>query len=108
MPKSKRSLQVHLNRHTHAHKVTDSHFHMHKHCHGTFLKAKIHSLLQSFLKQKCQTFAGASLSQLSLMCLSLLFMMVNEESLGFRLLVGQRKQFEDVTLSVFHPFFFFT
>ena len=67
---------------------------------------KINSLLQSFLKQKCQTFAGASLIQLSLMCLSLLFMMVSEDSLGFRLLVGQRKQFEDVTLSVFHIFLY--
>lgn len=30
---------------------------------------------------------------------SLSFMTVNEESLGFGLLVGQKKQFEDVTLA---------
>lgn len=54
----------------------------------------INSSFESVFKQKGQAFA----------------MMVNEESLGFGLLIGQKEQIEDVTfgsgelMSVFHNF----
>lgn len=51
-------------------------------------------MFRSFFKQKCQTFAGSILS-VRICCISLSFM-TNIESLGFGLLVWQKKPSEDV------------
>ena len=50
------------------------------------------------LFSKCQRFAGSSSLNVRVCCVSSSFMIVDESS-GFRLLAGQKKQFEDVTLS---------
>lgn len=55
--------------------------------------------LAIFTSKKHQIFAGSSFKKLRFSCFSLSFIMVNEESLDFGLLVGQ---FEDVTLKFFH------
>lgn len=56
------------------------------------------------LKKKRQTFAVSSLLNLNICCFSFTFMFVNEESLGFGLLVGQKKQSKDGTCHIFFTF----
>ncbi len=51
-----------------------------------------------FFKQRWQTLAIYTFSNVKLCFFALLLTTLNEESLGFDLLVGQKKQSEDVTL----------
>lgn len=48
----------------------------------------------SRFKRTCQTFADSSLLHVRVCCFSWLFLILNKESLGFKLFVGQKKQFE--------------
>lgn len=56
------------------------------------------NLVSVIFQEKCEPYAVSSFFSVRICCCSLLFMIVNEVSLGFGLLVGKRKQFEDVTL----------
>ena len=56
-------------------------------------------IARSLFKQKCQTSAHSSFFDDRTCCFCLSFLTVNTESLGFGLLVGEKKQFKDVTLA---------
>lgn len=59
----------------------------------------------AFKLQKSQRFAGSGFLNLQMCCFSLSFMTVNEESLGFGLWVGQKKQHVMSMTSVFGHFY---
>lgn len=52
----------------------------------------------SFSKQKCITIAGSSFLYVRIGCYFSSCMMLNEEIVSLGLMVGQKKQFADVTL----------
>lgn len=63
--------------------------------------------IQSSFKQKCKLFGGSSFLNVRIRCCSWSMMTVSEESLSFGLLVGQKKQLDDVTLGNCNQHIFF-
>lgn len=66
------------------------------------------SSLQSFSKSKCQTSTGSGFLNIRTGCSSVTFLITNEESLAFGLLVGQKKRPTDVALGNCDEISFFT
>ena len=64
--------------------------------------------INNFFKQKSQTFASFSFLNVRICCFSSSIMTVNEEALGFGLLVRRKKLFQDVTLGSRKLWAFFT
>lgn len=68
------------------------------HYHHHSIPTPVNVTIIDFLRQKWQTFPGSCfLIEMDVLLFLFTLTIVNEEFLGFELLAGQRKQYEEVT-----------